>query len=208
MSLFHGTALSLSDFDFSGFSFSKGWVGFFERKGAFSIDLVEEALHIMQSYFAEHRSDFFVITALCYNDVTTEKDKDIQKAYNGALHDMKQQGLLKPLNDSIADYFAGLAPLAYEHLQLNDHTCMDSLSRLLMAHAEVRGQICFFIDLKLNLAIYPHEDTGYGAMGLNGKTAEAIKFLEYARQFSDFRTTIKPQGFTNCVSASDKPEQL
>lgn len=191
-----GSAFSLSDFNFTGFSSSKGWCGYFERKECFSFDIIERAICLFEDFFKNDLNDFFIMTALSYEEEhgrETDADiADILKMFGSTFDAMKNKGYLQPMTDGFFHYLVDDAPLPTEALRFQfDPADMPSLSQLMMAHDKVIGQICFFINTRLNIALYPHGDTGYGCIGLNGKKEMAIKFLEFCRKDDNFRVVIE-----------------
>ena len=178
--------LLLKDFNFSAFSDSVGWCGFFERNGPFSFEVVEKALSAFHRCFGSSCSDFFVLSALCID--TAEKDEGILSHYRQAFSRIEQSGILMPIDEEMIAYFAGDTELPYRYIQFNEHRYIDDLSRLLMAHGNVRGEVWFFVNATLNVAVYPHSDTGYGVIGLNGDMKHAQKFLQFVKSFSEFDT--------------------
>jgi hypothetical protein len=187
-----GKKLLLSEFNFHGFSHSKGWVGYFERNKSFEIKFVDLAIKAFNVFFRDEMDNFFVMTALCRQQ-GTEKDAEILHEYNDIFLEMKKEGVIKDQDESMVAYFSDARPLPCENIQFNDYRLIEKLSKLVMAHGDVRGELCFFINLDLNIAIYPHNDTGYGAIGLNGDASCAIRFLKYCREYTDFDVHIKPK---------------
>jgi hypothetical protein len=49
----------------------------------------------------------------------------------------------------------------------------------------------FFIFKDLNLAVYPHQDKGFGCIGLNGDKRAGIEFLEFCKKSQNFKVVIE-----------------
>lgn len=46
-------SLKLSDFDLGGISRSKNWIGYFERRGNFSLEKVDSSISMFRSFLIE-----------------------------------------------------------------------------------------------------------------------------------------------------------
>lgn len=178
-----------NDLDLSGFSRSKNWAGYFERKDRFSHEFVEEAISIFNGFFGAKREDFFVVSALRYYPYRMEKKS---YRYYEEYSELIRKNIIKRTDGPFIDCISGWdCMLPYHYLTFSDHSTMDSLSRMLMSSGTLRGEVCFFINTALNIAVYPHADTGFGCMGLNSTIASCVDFLEYCRQFENFTVVIK-----------------
>lgn len=63
----------------------------------------------------------------------------------------------------------------------------------------VIGSICFYIDLELNVAVYPHDDTGFGCVGLNEQKSAGIEFLKLCENNRDFKVLISDLMYTRPI---------
>jgi len=180
------SGFSLSDINFSGFSQSENWVGYFEKKGAFSYDLIDKAINLFEGFFGASGDEGIILVALSFND-EREDDVDTIKKYGKLYEDVKDKGLVFPMNDDFESYLYGDSCLPASSLKLSfDANDFKDLSRLLMCHAGVIGQVCFYINLSKNVAIYPHDDVGFGCIALNSDTNTSKSFLSYCSKDMDF----------------------
>ena len=49
----------------------------------------------------------------------------------------------------------------------------------------------FFISLNLNLALYPHDEKGFGCIGLNDDTKNGLNFLEFCKREKNAKVVLK-----------------
>lgn len=184
------SSLSLNEINFSGFRLSKSWVGFFEKKDSFSYPLIDEAISLFEGFFGKEDEGVIVITALSFND-EREGDRVTIDNYQALYEEMKDKKLLSPMTDDFESYLYGDSCLPAFSLSLsNNSNDFRGLSRLMMCHAGVVGQVCFYINLNLNVAIYPHDDVGFGCIALNEKFKECEKFLHYCAKNESFNVFI------------------
>lgn len=73
------SSFSLSDINFSGFSQSENWVGYFEKKGAFSYDLIDKAINLFEGFFGASGDEGIILVALSFND---EREDDVDTIKN------------------------------------------------------------------------------------------------------------------------------
>lgn len=181
---------SLKKINFDGFRLSEGWVGFFERVKPFSVKFVDEAIDVFLDYFKSELSDFFAISALSFND-NAEYDEEIIKEYGDIYDKAKAYGYLCPLTESFECYRFGENPLCAKDISVHfDNEMFMDISRLIMAHGGVNGQVFFLINLKIGVAIYPHDDTGFGCISLNGIHDVCLGFLKRVEENDNFRVII------------------
>ncbi|CBJ79444.1 hypothetical protein XBJ2_2880002 [Xenorhabdus bovienii str. Jollieti] len=181
---------SLSEFNFSGFSSSVNWVGFFERKHDFSYHLIDESIELFSDFFEGKHASPTIITALSFDD---DKEDDIETIarYQEIYHSVKEKNLLLPMTESYENYLYGetLLPAHSLSFSFTKNDFID-LSKLIMCHAGVIGQVCFYINPALNIGVYPHEDTGFGCIALNGEKNTCIDFLTYCKKNENFNVVI------------------
>lgn len=181
---------SLHGFNFGGFSSSENWVGFFERKDRFSFDLLDEAINLFEDFFSESHDDIVIITALAFDD-EREKNQDILKRYSETYTYFKKQNVLTPITDEYEKYLYGDSTLPANVLNFYfDKEIYIELAKLIMCYSGVVGDICFYINRKLNIAVYPHEDTGFGCISLTNDKREALRFLESCKKNNSFNVVI------------------
>ncbi|MFZ7201537.1 hypothetical protein [Avibacterium avium] len=189
--------LDLGKIDFSGFSSSEMWCGYFEAKD--NVVKCEDAYNLVQGYF-KSLDQFFALTALCYGEF---KNKNIFNKYsNGTdlsfFEKAKELGILKKLTDKFDGYLIGDNDLPIEHLTLTfDENIYFSLCNLVMHSDLILGEVCFFIHPKLNIAIYPHNDIGFGVIALDSDPTLGIEFLKFCEKDSRFKVNIEPEILSN-----------
>ncbi|WP_350307690.1 hypothetical protein [Photorhabdus viridis] len=181
---------SLNEFNFSGFSSSVNWVGYFERKYSFSYHLLDEAIELFSDFFKGKHGNSTIITALSFDD---DKEDDIETLtrYQKLYHNAKERRMLLPMTESYESYLYGdtLLPAHSLSFSFTEDDFID-ISKLIMCHSGVIGQVCFYINPMLNIAVYPHEDTGFGCMALNETKATCIDFLRYCEKNENFNVFI------------------
>ncbi len=177
---------SLSDIKLDGFGASGKWAGYFQRTGEHSHSLVDKAVALLDGFLGSRSGNFLVVTALSYRD-EREKDVDTIKRYQHIYDEMKSRRLLLPMSDEYESYLYGESPLPAGSLSFSfEYSDFIKLSRLLMCHAGVAGQVCFCIIPALNMAIYPHDDIGYGCVALNSDVKACREFLDHCSECSSF----------------------
>lgn len=178
-------SFSLNDINFSGFSSSEHWVGFFEINKAFSFQLIEETIFLFNSFFKEEYKNI-IITALSFDD-EKENDEEIIKNYHSLYESMKEKRLLSPMTDKYEAYLYGDSDLSADSLSFSfiKRDFVD-ISKLIMCHAGVIGQVCFYINPSLNIAVYPHDGVGFGCIGLNSEKKMCLDFLYHCSKNKNF----------------------
>lgn len=182
--------ISFNGIDFSGFSSSNGWVGYFERKSGFSLELVEDAVRLFEIYFNNDNDQVMIVSALCFDD-KSESDNIIIEHYKRQVEEAKALKIFTAMTPSFERYLYGEAPLPANSLSF--HFCQSSftlLSKLIMAHGGVIGDVCFYINITKNIAVYPHGDTGFGCIGMNNEKYAAVDFLNYCKKNVNFNVVI------------------
>ena len=170
-------SLSLRNINFGGFSTSNKWVGCFEKKERFCFSLIESAIKTSEDFFGDEWNNFFALSALSYDDEASPL-RGMPEEYNVIYNRAKEKGYLNPDDDDFGSYLYGDTPLPAASLSIHfDSSDFLDMSRLVMGHVGVVGQVLFFINLTLGVAIYPHEDIGFGAISLNGDDDVCKKFI-------------------------------
>ena len=67
------------------------------------------------------------------------------------------------------------------------------LAKLLMLYTYSLNEWCFFIFSSLNLALYPHDDKGFGCTRLNDDTKNGLNFLEFCKREKNAKIVLKEQ---------------
>ncbi|AFR04621.1 hypothetical protein H4F69_19235 [Pectobacterium brasiliense] len=177
---------NLTDINFNSFSSSNKWVGCFEKKTPFSTLLIDDSIDIVRSFFSPHWDDFFALSALSFND-EREVESGILKEYGEIYNDAKINNYLKPLSDDFESYLYGDIPLPASSLSLHfDNGNFMDVCKLIMGHGGVLGQVFFMINLKLQLAIYPHGDIGFGVISFDKDDVICKSFLNSLIGNDDF----------------------
>lgn len=193
--------ISLDDIDFLGFSCSKNWAGYFEAKDISDINLVRQSTKIVYEYFKDRWDEFFLLGALSYTD---ESDDSIRQRFGDLLsdalthylniyHHAINSGFLMPWNDTFEEFYdnelnSPKLPANMITLNFNHQTLLDYCELLMVfCFSPVIGQACFLINPALKIALYPHDDTGFGVISLSEDRAVADNFLKFCGKFDDFK---------------------
>jgi hypothetical protein len=175
--------VELNKINFLGFSSSKNWMGYFEfRKDGKNdrITACNHALRLVYSYFIN--KSFFTVSALAYTK-NTILSKDIGFLFLKA----KKYNLIQKLSSDIDGYLIGDHDLLAHNISISfNQRAFIILSKLVMLSDDVIGDACFFILPDLGLAIYPHEDIGYGCISLSDDCNNAIEFLNFCSKDEGF----------------------
>lgn len=67
------------------------------------------------------------------------------------------------------------------------------LAKLLMLYTYSLNEWCFFIFSSLNLALYPHDERGFGCTRLNDDTKNGREFLEFCKKEKNAKVVLKGQ---------------
>ena len=67
------------------------------------------------------------------------------------------------------------------------------LAKLLMLYTYSLNEWCFFIFPSLNLALYPHDERGFGCTRLNDDTKNGLSFLEFCKREKNAKVVLKEQ---------------
>lgn len=184
--------IELGRFDFSGFSSSNVWIGYFETKNNYNLELIKEALNLACQFFKEELNSFIIISALKYSveyDFINE-----HRFYQKLLSKAKNNSLIQPVNDLFYSYLYGDIPLPASSLTISfDKRNFLYLSKLVMGCDAIIGDVCFFISPKLGIAIYPHEDIGFGVISLNNNRDLGVNFLQYCSRNENFSVYIEKE---------------
>ena len=180
----------LKKINFSGFSSSLGWIGYFERKGKFSLDLIDESIKLFDSFFSSSKNSM-TISALSFDDTRIVED-DIEKKYGEIYKKYIKKELVFPLNDEYESYLYGDIEFPVSLIKYSkDKDIFIDLSKLLMCYNKLLGQICFYIDLDYGLAVYPHDDIGFGCIVLNDNYEVGYEFLNSCKKNGEFDVYIQ-----------------
>jgi len=185
-------ALKLSDINFNSFIHSKNWIGFFEIEDENWTSGVDTALKLFDKYFYKFKKEVFVISALNYDD-TNLSDEALAIKH---LHDkFKKLGILQEPNEHFDLGLNGeiLLPAICLRIDALKFDEIKDLAKLLMLYTYSLNEWCFFIFPNLNLALYPHDEKGFGCIGLNDDTKSGLNFLEFCKREKNAKVVIKEQ---------------
>ncbi|QEM82669.1 hypothetical protein [Halomonas binhaiensis] len=183
------SSFSLDEIDFSGFSSSPGWVGYFELVDDFSFSQVDHAFELFNEFFNSSLNGFFILSALSYCD-NKEDDNEVITRYGKYYEIVKEKKLIKPMTPEFESYLWGDRDMPANFLTIEfSNELIEPISKLIMCHAGIVGQSLFLVHPELNIVIYPHEDIGFGCISLNGDKSTAVNFLKHCQSSSSFRVT-------------------
>lgn len=183
--------IKLSEINFNSFSSSKNWIGFFEIENKSWSRGVNTAISLFDEYFKKYKDDVFIISALNFDDTADIKDNLIAKMK--PLHDkFKELGILQKPNEcfefsSTNDILLPAVCLRIDILDFND---IKDLAKLVMSYTYLIRQWCFIVFSNLNLVLYPHDEKGFGCIGLNNEIKNGVKFLEFCKNNSCSKVTM------------------
>ena len=206
-------SIDLSRISFHGFSLSKNWIGYFQwigfddetKTSEYSEELTHKAGLLVYEYFKDNWNDFFLLSAVSYCDeiegdpeLTQQlNDPIIDKFYGNTYREAKKRDLFIPQNIGYGEWLDNHdAELPAKFIKL----CFDTdfilpFSEMVMGmvFGKVVGQQCFLINPKLQIALYPHEDIGYGCIDLGDNPKILTDFLNYCDKSKDFVSHIEEQ---------------
>lgn len=202
-------SIDLSRIDFHGFSSSKNWIGYFQwigivdetKKSEYNQELIHKAGLLLYEYFKDCWNDFFVLSGLRYDD-EAENETGADELYGNVYNKAKEIGLLIPVDDEYekwSDYKWFKLPKTQIPLHFlrfcfdKDFILPYSEMAMAMVFGKICGQKCFLINPKLQIALYPHDDIGYGCIDLGDNPKILTDFLNYCDKNQDFISHIEEQ---------------
>lgn len=183
-------SILLNRFNFSGFSSSSTWIGYFESNKEHNLTLIRNALKLTYGFFKNDLDSFIMISALKYS---SEYNFRNENKYYKRLSDIAQKyNLIQPITDGFERYLYGDISLPANCLTISfDKKSFLCLSKLVMGCNAILGEVCFLIPPKLNITIYPHEDIGFGVISLSDNKNLGIEFLKYCAKDKNFMVHIE-----------------
>lgn len=208
--------INLSGIDFNGFSSSPGWVGYF-YSSELELSSIRKSSQMVGSFF--NIDEFFMLSALSY-----DKDEDIFDLDSNEPDDYRSiqknnlfaDSYLKAIEYGFLQQYEGLYEkyldeemrLPIREMDLPAHILrLDFDSSIFLEFCEVAmayyfspviGQRCFLINPKLGIALYPHDDIGYGCISLNNTATEKallVDFLKFCEQSEMFKVFVESVNF-------------
>ena len=147
---------------------------------------------LFDKYFNKFKNEVFVISALNYDD-TNLSDETLEVK---TLHDkFKKLGILQEPNEHFDLGLDGeiLLPAICLRIDALKFDEIKDLAKLLMLYTYSLNEWCFFIFPSLNLALYPHDEKGFGCIGLNDDTKNGREFLGFCKKEKNAKVVLKEQ---------------
>ena len=186
------SVISFDKINFNSFSSSPGWVGYFYARDLTMQSVIQMSSKMIESFFKDSINDFFLLTALAYDDSASIPEfSDLEVSYYESVYNKaKEMGVLIPYNGPIEDFYEdNKYPFPANIMSLSfDKKDILSFCELSMAYKynKVVGDHCFLINPTLKIALYPHEDIGYGCISLSDDCNKAIEFLNFCSKDDKF----------------------
>ena len=190
------SVISLDYINFNSYSHSRYWRGFFEALNLQDPLISEKACKVLEDFFGDSLSDFFLLSCVLYfpeHEVQSADSREYLKKHQCSIDYFLASGLLRVADDELdkwfSDYKDSLIELPARILQIS------FLSKeLILKFCEMYLDLvlwritgpCFLINPKLGLALYPHDDGGFGAISLEKDNQYDKEFLNFAEQQQDF----------------------
>lgn len=109
--------ISLNRFNFSGFSSSNIWIGYFESRKEHNLILMKEALTLAYEFFKNDLDSFIMISALKYSNDYDFKNEG--EYYNKLFKRAKKYNLIQEVTDEFYSYLYGDIPLPADCLAIS-----------------------------------------------------------------------------------------
>lgn len=170
---------------------SQCWVGSFSAKHQ-DVKAIDNAMQLMQDFFASKTDDFFVLSALAYENKTPQVSLDEEILYR--YEQAKQTGFLQPLSDEFLSWIQGRSQFLYQFINFTFnaeyYVPFVKMMMYLKPHQLVVGDLCVLISPKLQIALYPHDDIGFGVIALDDDPKLGIEFLRFCEKDERFSVHI------------------
>jgi hypothetical protein len=170
---------------------SQCWVGSFSAKHQ-DVKEIENAMQLMQDFFASKTDDFFVLSALAYENKTPQVSLDEEILYR--YEQAKQTGFLQPLTDEFLSWIQGRSQFLYQFINFTFnaeyYVPFVKMMMYLKPHQLVVGDLCVLISPKLQVALYPHDDIGFGVIALDDDPTLGVEFLRFCEKDERFSVHI------------------
>ena len=180
--------------NFNGFSTSNKWVGYFGANDLGDTANIKRASKLLERFFSEDLDGFFLISALVYDD-NSEVDDELKQSgyleeYLSLYEEAKKSNFLNEYTGVYEDYFESIdlknepqPPISIFNMHFDSNKIFLYCELVIAFYfGKVCGGICFLINPKLGIALYPHDDIGYGCISLTDDTSLAERFLEFCNE--------------------------
>ena len=153
---------------------------------------VDTALKLFDKYFNKVKKEVFIISALNYDDTNLSDETLEVKTLSDKF---KKLGILQEPNEHFDlginnEILLPAICLRIDALRFDE---IKDLAKLLMLYTYSLNEWCFFIFPNINLALYPHDERGFGCIGLNDDTKNGLNFLEFCKREKNVKVVLKEQ---------------
>lgn len=187
--------ISLKKINLNSYSSSEGWIGYYEAKDVQDYKLISTATELVTLYFGEELKEFFLISALAESNSISPLDseiKEIDKIYGTLFKLAREKKFIQDYSLEFNNYLEREDDLPAKLLNFHfEVSYFMPFCEVLMAYyfSKIAGQFCFLINPKLQIALYPHDDTGFGCISFDGNSKVLIDFLEFCNTHPNFSST-------------------
>lgn len=190
----------------SGYGASNGFLGFFEKDTRYEPDMEESAVNFFLRYFRNDLESFVIASSVhansdevghCGDAADDQRDSDLIKG-------LVRSGLVKEFSykkrfgrDLSSQKYSESVEKEWRDISLieGDDFSIVCIRSLLVAKMVVYGLYghCFIMSPDLQLAFYPHDDFGFGVIGLgdDANIQVAHDFLAQADQLPGMHSIIR-----------------
>lgn len=164
----------IDNVDLNSYSSSKGFVGYLEKSGCYSDQLVRDVVAIFSKFVCEHAEETFLVSSLYVDDDVDflRDESDLTDKQIASVENLASLALLKKIHfDDFGDdydseeYQNEISNLALE-FDVNPILSLDidNLSLLMretISNCAIGGH-CFLVLVDKKVIFYPHDDVGFG----------------------------------------------
>ncbi|MBY3383832.1 MULTISPECIES: hypothetical protein [Rhizobium] len=198
--------LLLQSVNLAGYGASARFLGFFEKDARYKPGVEESAVDFFMRHFRNDLEHFVIASSVHANSDEVGHYGDAADDQRGAslIRGLVGAGFIKEFgykerfgDDPSSQEYAESAEREWGNIVLmNAHDFpIESVRSLLIAKMVVYGLYghCFIISREWNLAFYPHDDFGFGVIGLgdNADVQVAHDFLAQADQLPGMHSIIR-----------------
>ncbi|MGO4114858.1 hypothetical protein ACC786_17340 [Rhizobium ruizarguesonis] len=198
--------LLMMSVNLSGYGTSNGFLGFFEKDIRYEPGMEESAVDFFMRYF-KNDLEYFVIASSVHansDEVGHYGDAADDKRDGNLIKGLVRAGLIREfgykkrfLRDPSSQEYTESVEREWGNITLMkvDDFPIESVRSLLVAKMVVYGLYghCFIMSPDLQLAFYPHDDFGFGVIGLgdDANVQVAHDFLAQANQLPGMHSIIR-----------------